>query len=142
MSKQLSETTYAEWLIKYKNGYFDNPNRETQCDAGWYDWFCKDEGLLNRLKKIAPKVVRIAKSKKIDLNKTYIFFKNNCPCVGKLYDDFRICDIETKKVIYTIIPCSGMEIDKGKAEVWGIENNFDGPIVYGTLKDIYSYFGV
>ena len=54
-------------------------------------------------------------------------FKNNCPCNGSLYDDFRICDVKTGEVIYTIVPSDGFKKTKGKAIVWGRENDFEEP---------------
>jgi hypothetical protein len=54
-----------------------------------------------------------------------------------LYDDFRIADKETHDVIYTIIPKNASD---NEAEVWGKENDFHGPIVKGTWKDVKNYF--
>ena len=134
-----SDTTYRQWIAKFENGEFDSPNVHVQISAGWYDWFCKGESLARKTRALAPKVLKISKSKKIDLDKVYIFFKNNCPLDGPLYDDFRICDIESGDVIWTITPKSG---HTGLAEVWGNENNFEEPIVEGSIKDVYTYFGV
>jgi hypothetical protein len=111
-------------------------------DAGWYDWFCDDHFLKGKLDDLFPKVKQIANSKKIDMDKTYVFFKNNCPCEGTLYDDFRFCDMETGDVIYTVIPASGHESCWGQAELWGRENGFDKALVEGTWKEIKAFFGI
>jgi hypothetical protein len=128
-----------EWVENYKAGKYNNPDVSTQINAGWYDWFCKDTSLGNKTKKMAPMIIRISESKKINMDIMYVWFKNNCPCGGPLYDDFRIADINTKDVIYNICPKSG---HTGKAEVWGRENAFAGPLVEGTMKDIYNFFEV
>ena len=58
------------------------------------------------------------------------------PEYGPLYDDFRICDVETGNVIYTVTPKSG---HSGEAEIWGKENDFKCPIVTGrTLNECYK----
>lgn len=139
MENQISLRT---WLEKYEQGEFNAPDFETQCNAGWYDWFCKTESLAGKTKKLAPKVKRLAKSSKINLDTMYVWFKNNCPCVGKLYDDFRFADRETGDVIYTVVPASGFRKDAGSAELWGKENNFAEPLVKGSWKDITNFFGV
>jgi hypothetical protein len=54
---------------------------------------------------------------------------------GPLYDDFRICDIETGDVIWTVTPKCG---HSGKAEIWGTVNNFKEAIAIGNnLSEIY-----
>ena len=68
--------------------------------------------------------------KDVDLDSTYVFFKNNCPFDGPLYDDFRICDIESGNVLYTVTPKSG---HTGKAELWGRENDFEEPLKTGKV---------
>lgn len=128
------------WIENFDAGKYDAPDRTTQIDAGWYDWFCNDSSLAGKTKRLAPKVKRIAKSQKFDLNKVYVFFKNNCPCVGNLYDDFRICDLATGDVLYTIIPNSGHTSKHGQSEVWGTENDFNGPLIEGTWKDVLAFF--
>ena len=50
----------------------------------------------------------------VDQEKTYVFFKNDCPMVGPLYDAFSICDIESGNVLYWVTPKSG---HTGKAEI-------------------------
>jgi hypothetical protein len=135
-------TTYPnlqQWIINYSRGQYDSRDAETQVDAGWWDWFCRDTSLLGRLKRIAPKVLRVAYSKKINPLKTYVLFKNNCPVNGNLYDDFRFCDIDSQEVIYAVVPKTGYTNHKF-AEVWGRENDFKEPLVSGTWKDVVEFF--
>jgi len=39
---------------------------------------------------------------KVDLETSYVWFKNNCPLSGPLYDDFRIADIETNNNLIVV----------------------------------------
>ena len=107
----------------------------------WYDWFCKDSSLQRKGESLLKKLKFIANSNKFDNDKCYVFFKNNCPCFGSLYDDFRICDIESGDVIYCVIPKSGYTSDNGLGEVWGYdENGIWGRVFKGKWKDIKKWF--
>ena len=130
------------WIRNFDEGRYDDPALRVQIEAGWYDWFCKDTSLASRLARLAPKVKQIAKSPKIDPTKTYVWFKNNCPMVGGLYDDFRIANLATGYTEYCIVPRSGHESVKGRAEVWSPLNGWNGEEVKGTWRDVRDYFGV
>ena len=106
----------------------------------WYDWFCKDSSLKRKGEALLKKLKVIASSNKFDNDKCYVFFKNNCPLVGNLYDDFRICDKETGDVLYCVIPKSGHKRDEGRAKVWAIDNDFREPIVEGTWREVKAWF--
>lgn len=108
-------------------------------DVFW-DWFCSDKALANRGKKLFNKLNSILPTTKFDVDKTYVFFKNNCPCAGKLYDDFRICDMETGDVLYTVSPSVGYDSMHGEATVWGRDNDFKEALVIGTWKDVKEFF--
>lgn len=135
------------FLSKFDAGEFSSPDRDTQCAAGWYDWFCKDSFLRSKTYALTAKLKSIVNSPKINKDTMYVFFKNNCPLTGPLYDDFRICDIETGDVIWTVTPsrgdrcpdCGGWCVN-GKAELYGRENSFASPLAKGTWKDIRQYF--
>ena len=88
--------------------------------------------------KLFKKVNQIAKSKKIDSEKTYVSFKNNCG--NAFYDDFRICDVRTGYIIYTITPSYPDGKGNTNADVWGKENNFDEALVKGNWKDVVKFF--
>lgn len=129
-----------EWIKAYNEGEFDAKDLDTQVKAGWYDWFCNDKSLAGKTRRLSGSVKRIARSKKVDIDKMYVWFKNNCPMNGSLYDDFRFADIETGDVIFTIIPRSGHNALEGRSEVWGKENGFKEPLVTGTWKDVIAFF--
>ena len=136
------EINLNEWVKKFDNFEFSDPHTSTQCEAGWYDWFCNDYALAAKTKKLGKKLKQIMKSDKVNCETSYVFFKNNCPCFGSLYDDFRICSIEDEEVIYTISPSLGYTDQKGVAEVWGRENEFKDALVSGTWADVKEFFNV
>jgi hypothetical protein len=131
-----------QFIKEFDIGNFEDNTVNTQISAGWYDWFCRDTSLLGKTRVLGRKVKQLMKSNKINVDTQYVWFKNNCPMFGHLYDDFRIADMETGDVIYTVIPSCGHTSSKGQAQVWGRENNFQGPLVTGTWKDVKAFFGV
>lgn len=139
---EMKEMTLNEFKERFLNGEFKSISRYVQIDAGWYDWFCKDTSLAGKTAKLAPKVLDVMQSNKVDNDKSYVFFKNNCPVVGKLYDQFSICDIETGDVLFC---CQHLEKGShgcGKAhwEIYAREAGFEEPVVQGTWKECLKWF--
>lgn len=134
----MKETSVREWIIRFQNNEFEASDFRTQVNAGWYDWFCKTESLRNKTYKMGKIVKQIKDGGKVDLDKHYVWFKNNCPCVGPLYDDFRFADLETGDVQLTI--AIDDKRSEHKYEVWGRKNNFDGPIIcFDNSRDLVKW---
>jgi hypothetical protein len=105
----------------------DSDGSQTEC-YNFYDWFCKDSSLLGKSWTLFKKVKTFLKhNPQIDIDSHYVFFKNNCPMRGPLYDDFRICNRRTSDIVFTVIPKCG---HSGKAEIWG----YDDAGQFGALK--------
>ena len=136
------EMNIKTFVERFNNGDFDSPRRSVQCEAGWYDWFCRDNALANKTYKLGRKVAAIADSKLFDKTKCYVFFKNNCPMVGKLYDSFSICDLETGDVLFCLqnLEKGSHGCDKAHWEVYNADVSFETPVVYGTWNDVKKYF--
>ena len=96
------ETSVRNWITRFQNNEFRFENVGIQIDAGWYDWFCKDSSLANKTKKMGNIVKQVKEGGKVDLDNYYVWFKNNCPISGPLYDDFRFAKIEDGLVMLTI----------------------------------------
>ena len=130
------KTTLKQQLEAFEEGKFiDGEGEESWC-YNFYDWFCKDKALKAKSERLFKMAKRWVKNRNTDTEKVYVFFKNNCPMNGPLYDDFRICDVETGNVIWTVIPKCG---HSGKAEVWGKQNDFKGAIAVGkSMNEIYK----
>lgn len=43
-----NQRTMYESIQMFNAGKFNSPDRATQIDAGWFDWFCKDESLFKK----------------------------------------------------------------------------------------------
>jgi len=132
----MNRITLKQQLEAFDKGIIlDSEGNENECH-NFYDWFCKDSSLKNKSIKLFKQVKRWAKFRNTDTEKVYVFFKNNCPVGGPLYDDFRICDVETGDVIWTVVPKCG---HSGKAEVWGRANEFKEAIaVADSMNGIYK----
>ena len=99
MDKQIK---LSEWIQRFKSGEFDKPDTTTQIKAGWFDWFCRDSSLVNKTIKMGNIIKQIKVGGKVDLETSYVWFKNNCPLNGPLYDDFRIADIENNNNLFVV----------------------------------------
>lgn len=143
----MEQISLREWLKNWEDGKYSNQSPimsqqvKAACDAGWYDWFCHDRFLFAKTQKLGKIVERIAQSDKIDLDKHYVWFKNNCPMNGSLYDDIRIASLETQNTAYVIVPKSGFKSDKGKAFVYAESAGY-GEVFSGKMDDVYAFFGV
>lgn len=138
-----------EWIDKFLSGEFDKKDSfsediKTQIQAGWYDWFCKDSSLAAKTKKMGNIVRQIKSGGKINLDNWYVWFKNNCPLNGPLYDDFRFAKLDTGDVQMTIqINCCW---NKHRYSVWGRrgedkEFEHENPLFEtDSLKDLVKWF--
>jgi hypothetical protein len=114
----MKKVSLAEQLNAFASGrIIDSEGDQNDC-FNFYDWFCKDAALERKANILFPKVKKFIESTQVDILDTYVFFKNNCPVNGPLYDDFRICD--ENGVLFTVIPKCG---HSGKAEIWGKNNS-------------------
>ncbi len=129
--------TLAAQLNAFESGQIMDSDGTVGNCYNFYDWFCTDSSLERKAHALFPRVKRFLKEHpEIDIHSTYVFFKNNCPGVGPLYDDFRIVDIEAGNVLYTVTPKCG---HSGQAEIWGRSNDFKGPIKVGkTFSDLFK----
>jgi hypothetical protein len=129
------KTTLRQQLEAFENGVFldSNGSKDSGCFV-FYDWFCRDSSLKNKSIELFKQVKLFVKMKDVDLDSTYVFFKNNCPVGGSLYDDFRIVDIKEGTVQFTVTAKSG---HTGQAEIYSRENGYACPIKTGkTFTDL------
>ena len=107
----------CHWIEAFIDGYYESADVKTQILAGWYDWFCKDSSLVNKTKRMGAIIKQVKSGGKVNLKDWYVWFKNNCPLNGPLYDDFRFAHLETGNVMFTIqIDCCW---NKNKYAVYG-----------------------
>lgn len=142
------EYTLRKWVELYKSGKFnltDNPytNESIAEDAGLYDCW-KIKTAVKWVERLGKKICDIARSEKINWNKVYVFYKQICPMEGPLYDDFRICDIESGDVLYTIAHikngCYGEDFSGWEVWDFTVPNEKSEPVLRGKWKEVKEYF--
>lgn len=92
----------SEWIDKYNNNEFNTYNIKKQIEAGWYDWFCKNNTLKSKTIKMGKIINKLKAGGKVKLTDWYVWFKNNCPLNGLLYDDFRFARLDSGDVMFIV----------------------------------------
>lgn len=122
----MEDISVKEWQRRFANGEYLSNDFKTQCAAGWYDWFCRTESLRNKTQRMGRIILKVKSGGKINMDNWYVWFKNNCPMVGPLYDDFRFADRKTGDVQFTI--CIGDQREDFTYVVYGRKNDFQTPL--------------
>ena len=101
------------------NELLKNPEEVLEKDECkfFFDWFCSDKSLHSRAMNFIPKLKFLVKEGIVDGDKNYVWFKNNCPTSGSLYDDMRISNIETEDFLGDFCPRTGHDLEN-KCSVW------------------------
>lgn len=104
---------------------------------GFYDWFCRDSSLKLKAFEFVPKLKLLIKLGIIDGDSCYVWFKNNAPVSGQLYDDMRISMINDEHTyLGGFVPALGHDgEDKGKCKVFIMLPDF-----YELLYDNWTAF--
>ena len=122
MSEMLS---VRQWQDLFRKGAFQDRSRETQIRAGWYDWFCSDTALAGRLQRIGRVVMGITEPAILD--NYYVWFKNNCPLDGPLYDDVRFEPLEGDRCGRYFVVSQDCPYEKQKWTLYTERNGFETP---------------
>ena len=119
------------------NQVIANPELLNQ-DGCWsfYDWFCKDTSLENKAKNLIKKVKILVDMKIIDGDKNYVWFKNNCPMSGRLYDDIRISRISDGEFLGGFCPKSGFTNDLKPTSFWILEGGEVEALSFETWSEM------
>ena len=130
-----------QWQTLYRLGAFRGKDLATQCSAGWYDWFCRDESLAGRLKQIAPAVMGVTDP--FILDNFYIWFKNNCPLNGPLYDDARFEPLSGERGGNYFLVIKDSPHEKAKWTLYTERYGFQEPeFQCGNVREMIRYLNL
>ncbi len=114
------------------NEFIENYSSNSDAYYGFYDWFCAEDSLSKKAKGFVPKLKFLVNQGLIDGDKMYVWFKNNCPMQGSLYDDMRFSTLdEEEDFLGGLTPRSGHDVDN-KCDIWGFD---DTGLVERSFKD-------
>ena len=130
--------TLREFKRRYEKGDFLKSDFSVQVKAGWYDWFCPTQELSDRLKKIWEILDKVTND--FVLDNYYVWFKNNFPCDGPLYDDVRFEPLDkTKRESLYFVVAIDCHLDEKKYTVRTARNLYQAEAGFDTDKGITEF---
>lgn len=132
------QISIREWVSKWNNGEFSSKDFDTQVKAGWYDWFCSDSSLSNKLVKFGKILAKVTND--FVLDSYYVWFKNNCPMVGRLYDDVRFEPLngDLRDSLYFGIAVDD-ERNKAKYTVFTARNEYKDEFNFSKSSEVVTF---
>lgn len=127
-----------QWKENFLNGEYDSKCLDIQCKAGWYDWFCRDSSLQCKTDRFGKIIARI--NNDFLLDNYYVWFKNNCPTVGPLYDDMRFEPLneEVRDKLYFVISCGDIR-EKNKYVVYTARSGYNNERGFDTIAEVVNF---
>jgi len=99
----------------------------------FYDWFGSEKALKIKSKLLMTKAEKVMSKLGLNPEEHYVFLKNNCPAVGKLYDSFSICRVDNGDVVIWCAPSLGYASKEGMAELVDFREKADNEMEAKTL---------
>ena len=134
----MAEMSVRQWQERFRSGDFNSRDLSVQCEAGWYYWFCRDEALAGRLKKLSSVVLGIKAP--FILDNYCVWFKNNCPMAGPLYDDARFEPLSGERDGKYFVVTLDCPHELAKWVLYTERYGYDAPeFCSGNVRDMVQY---
>ena len=134
----MAEMSVRQWQERFRAGDFNSRDLSVQCEAGWYNWFCRDDALAGRLKKLSSVVLGIRAP--FILDNYYVWFKNNCPMAGPLYDDARFEPLSGERDGKYFVVTLDCPHELAKWVLYTERYGYDAPeFCSGNVRDVVRY---
>lgn len=134
----MAEMSVRQWQERFRAGDFNSRDLSVQCEAGWYDWFCRDDALAGRLKKLSSVVLGIKAP--FILDNYCVWFKNNCPMAGPLYDDARFEPLSGERDGKYFVVTLDSPHEQTKWVLYTERYGYDAPeFGSGNVRDVVRY---
>lgn len=124
----MTEIALRQWRENFNSGAYDAKDNDTQCTAGWYDWFCHDGELANRLIPFGRLAEHIRSDRILDGYR--VWFVNVSPCDADTYDQVRFepLDRSRRNELYFVVSvdeCRDLDGMEDKYKVYTARTRYE-----------------